>query len=111
MMIFLVIVLLSILPLLNSQDTITDPRDEPDYKVIDSPYLWVNVGFLTWGFISALILVSRLGNFCLVSYLVKRGKPIGWFSVFATASLVVSCAYRLFYIFLDGSHCTEYMHI
>lgn len=90
-MIFPLILIFSILPFINAQDTDTGY----EYDFIDSPILWIHAGLLIWGLISALILVTKLGEFCLLDSLTKRGKPLGCLSFLVTAFFVNSCVDNL----------------
>lgn len=103
------IVLFCILPLLKTQDTITVISPDPEYEIVESPILWTHVGLLIWGLISLVIIATRLGNFCLLERLVKRGKPLNFFSFFPTAFLVKSFVYNFADLILDGTFYAEYI--
>lgn len=87
-MIFPLIVFSGLLPLLSAEDTDTDAA-KPDYTLSKAPILWIHVFFAGCGLIAALLLLTRLNKFCFLSFLVKRGKPLGCLSHFLTAFCVI----------------------
>lgn len=75
----------------NSPDKITCSKlgtANTEYKLYNSPVLWVNLGFVIWGLISFGPISSLLKNFCLLENLENRGKSISTPRFLVTAFLV-----------------------
>lgn len=61
---------------------------DSEIALLKSPVFWVNMGFVIWGLLSYLFLVSRFRNFCLVTYLKIRGKRINMLLFLVVAFMV-----------------------
>lgn len=83
-----------------------------EYKITESPVLWINVGVAIWGLASALHIASRFGDYCLLARLESSEKSLGFLSFIVTAFLVSFCIFSLIHLlFLDVAQCIEYQFI
>lgn len=104
--------LFSILSIFKAQNINTaDSSNEEtnlEYKFLESPVFWVNVGLVIWGLLSLMAIFSRFGNFCLLTYLKYRGKPLNTILFYVVAFLVNYLVSSHTHSFLDGASSSEY---
>lgn len=92
--------LIVLLTIFSGIKTANVTNEANDYDVTQSPVFWYNLGFLIWGLISFVLIITVLWNFCIFDLISRRGKPLNSLEQFITFLLVSLFFFAVSLVFL-----------